>query len=443
MVVEGWAAVASSLVVSATFGFAVPTAAIAQDEDPLEGLEFDLEEEEADEDGVVEIDSETYAEKLRGLFVPGESGVLAERQIEPEPRRLIRLGAVDLLPKWDQAVVDDDNVFLTRRDAKHDTIVRSTFGLAAETRFGGDDHRFVVGYNHERNYFTGGDAQNFVEHLASAVLQLNFNRFEIEVGDRFENRTDPVIAAFTGKIDRELNTTFARLRWSDPEWYFELRGLNTTIEYKDASFRVNDRDEQRATVLYGGPMNERSESFIQLSGVGRRFEHGGLNDMTGVVVSVGARTEVGDSLEFTGRIGVRRESYDDDFTTDTDDDETALEVELRAFWGAHKGGVLDFSYVRTTEFSPIGNFQGVDRGELQYSTGVAPGLRLQLGAAAELVSPSNATRFERYTGRAGLRFAVLDFVHLTLEYRRTFKTAAIGALKYDSNVAALGAEFRF
>src|SRR5262245_10284289 len=99
------------------------------------------------------------------LFISGERGVADPGRVEPLPRQMFRLGPVSLLPKWDEEVMYDSNVFLTDTDEQDDFILRSRFALLADWQMASSGHRISAGYDMLRNWFMGGEAKSFVEQL--------------------------------------------------------------------------------------------------------------------------------------------------------------------------------------------------------------------------------------------------------------------------------------
>src|SRR5688572_1992352 len=115
-------------------------------------------------------ESLTWESLTDKLFVSGERGIADPGKVEPEPRRAFHLGSLALLPKFDETVVYDDNVFLTEDDEQDDVIFRTRFAMIADWDIGTTGHKLNGGFDMTRHWFSGGESRNFVETLGSAQL---------------------------------------------------------------------------------------------------------------------------------------------------------------------------------------------------------------------------------------------------------------------------------
>lgn len=394
-------------------------------------------------DTVVPADVVGWQALQQDLFLSGESSLIDPGRIEPLPRNVFKLGPVELLPKFDEQLVYDDNVFLTDTGEEDDFILRTGAGLLANYRFGDGAHRLSAGYDMTRHLFLGDEATNFVEQLASAQLELRFHRVEFVVGDRFEDRTDPILSVFTGKIERTINTVHGRAGWIGDRHRVELRGQRSTSAFDDDSFQAFDRDEDLAVLETSLLLEEDFWGFVRVDGMARTFDEAGLNDMSGVAGSVGARIKHGDGIDGMARVGVRAETFDDDAATDSDDDAINPEFEARLRWWLMSSAALEFRLERTTEFSPISNYQATSRGEVTWMHQLDPRLSARVGGGIEHVDPSNtADTFVRYTAGAGLRYALLDNADLTLAWRVRLRETDTAGGDYTGNQVTLGVSVR-
>ena len=392
---------------------------------------------------IVPADSTGWQTLSRDLFVSGESSLVDPGRIEPLPRNIFKFGPVELLPKFDESVVYDDNVFLTDTGEEDDLIVRTGLGFIADYRFGEGGHRLSAGYDMERNWFTGGEARNFVEHFASGQLELNFNHASFTIGDRFEDRTDPVLAVFTGKIERTINTPHARFGWAEDTTRFELRAQRSTSTYDEAGFQDFDRDDDLMVGEMAFLVDEDFWIFGRADGMARTFEEDTLNDMTGVASSIGVRAKRGDELDGMARAGVRFESFDDDSPTDSDDSAVNPEAEARLRWWLMRTAAIEGRFEQTTEFSPLSNYQATTRGEVTWMQQLDERLSGRVGGGIEYVNPSSTEApFIRYTAGAGLRYALLENADATLAWRMQLRNTRSAAGDYTGNQFTLGFSLR-
>ena len=394
--------------------------------------------EENDAGALLSTDSLGWQALANDLFVSGESGFSNPSRVEPDPRRAFKFGPVDLLPKWDEELMYDDNVFLTEDDEEDDLVLRSRFGLLTDWAIGSTGHRVTAGYDMLRNWFSGGESKNFVEQFASAQLELNFRHLRMTIGDRWEDRTDPVLSVFTGKIERTINTPHATVGWYEDSPYWEGRVHRVSTAYEDAAFEAFDRDEDLAFVEYGWLSQEEMWFFVRGSFIDRLFDEDGLNDMVGGTVSGGVRYRRGPEFDGSARIGLRYETFDDDFGSE-DDTVIHPEVEARGYWWATRIDALDGRYLHTTEFSPVSNYEILDRAELGLTRLFTPRVRGRFGVGLEHVNPSDVSdTFWRYIAGAGVTWRLRDFVDLTANWRVRIRKTDEPNGDYTGNQISIG-----
>ncbi|MBM4016522.1 MAG: hypothetical protein FJ293_16375 [Planctomycetes bacterium] len=394
-------------------------------------------------DHVVPADTIGWQSLAQDLFLSGESSLVDPGRIEPLPRNILKFGAVELLPKFDEQLVYDDNLFLTENDREGDFILRSGIGLLADYRFGQGAHRLSAGGDATRHTFLGDDADDFTETLLSAQLELTFRRLAFALGNRFEDRTDPLLSVFTGKIERTINTVHGRAGWNDDDRKFELRGQRSTTEYDDDAFTTFDRDEDLLALEGAQLVDEDAWAFARIDLLARSFDQGAMNDMDGVAASVGLRMKRGDDIDGMARLGLRAERFDDGVATDSDDSAISPELEARLRWWLVRSAALELRVERTTEFSPVSNYQTATRGEATWMQQLEQRLSARLGGGIEHVDPSSTDpTFFRYTLGAGLRYAVLENADLTLAWRLRLRNTSAANGDYTGNQLTLGFSLR-
>lgn len=394
-------------------------------------------------DAVVATDGVEWQTLADNLFVSGERGIADPGKVEPEPRNVMKLGPVTLLPKWDEEVMYDDNVFLTESDEEDDFILRSRLALLADWQIGSSGHRLTGGWDMLRNWFMGGEARNFVENLASAQLDLNFRHLRISAGDRWEDRTDPILAVFTGKIERTINTAYGTVGWHTDSRYAEAKAQGITTEYDDASFQGFDRDEQLAHGEFGWLAQDDLWAFVRAGVIARKFDQNQLNDMSGQTVSGGFRFRRAPEWDASLRVGVRVENFDDTVATDDHDHALNPEVEGRALWWPTRRDGVDLRVVHTTEFSPVSNYEILDRVEIGWTRALTGRVRSRAGMGFERVDPSDvADTFWRYSLGAGATWRVREFVDVTFNWRIRIRATDVPNGDYTGNQVSLGIAVR-
>lgn len=392
---------------------------------------------------VVPADTVAWQALSEDLFTSAETSVADPGRLEPLARHILKFGPVELLPKFDENLVYDDNVFLTEKQTERDFIARTYLGLLAEYTFGGGSHHISAGYDQMRNVFLGGDAKNFVEQVAGAQVDLGFQHLKVTLGDRWEDRTDPILAVFTAKIQRTINTPHALIGWHEEGWYAEVSGQQVTTKYHDPVNEEFDRSEGLASIETGFLAREDLWTFVRVDATQRSFDNPGLNDGRGVGVQLGARGKRGDEVDAMISVGVLSEQFDDNFATDANDSAVNLVGEARLRWWVSRSAALDARLLRVSEFSPVSNYEIDNRAEIGWMQQLDTRLSARGGVGIEYINPSNTSdTFTRYTVGAGLRYALLANADLTLSWRLRVRSTDAPNGDYTENQYTLGFSIR-
>src|SRR5262245_35875623 len=221
---------------------------------------------------VVPADTVAWQTLSEQLFTSAETSVADPGRLEPLARHILKFGPIELLPKFDENIVYDDNVFLTETQKERAWIARTWLGLVADYTFGGGSHHVTAGYDQMRNYYLSGDAKNFVEQVASGQIDLGFQHLKISIGDRWEDRTDPILAVFTDKIERTINTPHALVGWHADDWYTDVSGQQVSTRYHDPVNAEFDRSEGLASLETGFLAREELWSFFRVDATSRTFD---------------------------------------------------------------------------------------------------------------------------------------------------------------------------
>jgi hypothetical protein len=394
-------------------------------------------------EALVSTDSIGWQALTDNLFISGERGIANPGDVEPEPRRALQFGTLAILPKFDETVVYDDNVFLTDTDEQDDFILRTRAALLADWAIGTSGHRLTAGWDMTRNWFMGGEAKNFVENLASAQLDLNFRKLRFSIGDRYEDRTDPILAVFTAKIERTINTIYGNGGWYSDSDYIEVKAQSVDTQYDSPTYQGFDRDEGLAYAEYGWLLDDELWAFARAGAINRDFDQMQLNDMTGATASVGVRFKRAPTLDAYVRVGARFESFDDYAATDSDDSAVNPDVEARAMWWPTRVDGIDARYVHTTEFSPVSDYEVLDRIEVGWTRLLTGRLRGRTGFGFENVDPSDvADTFWRFSVGAGVTWRLVDFVDLTANWRVRIRQTDVPNGDYTGNQFSVGLAVR-
>jgi hypothetical protein len=392
---------------------------------------------------LVPADPVSWQALAQNLFTGAESTASDPGRLAPLARHMLKFGPVAFVPRFDEEIVYDDNVFLTEHDREQAFLARTTLGAIADYSFGDGQHHVSAGYDMVRNDYLSGDAKNFVEQFASGEIDLGFQHLKLTAGDRWEDRTDPVLVVFSDKIERKINTAYGLVGWHEDTWYTDLRAQRVTTAFDDPVDQQFDRDEDLAALEVGFLTGEDFWTFVRADIFSRDFDQMALNDGTGIAGSVGARVRRGDALDTMVRVGLRAENFDDVVPTDADDHAENVEFEGRVRWWLSRNSALDARALRTTEFSPVSNYELENLVEVGWLQQIDARLSARGGVGYEFVNPSSTSEtFTRWTVGAGLRYALLDNADLTFNWRTRIRTTDAANSEYTDNQFAVGIAIR-
>ncbi len=436
----------------------------------------DQEEEEVSSEGEeperVSITPELYTEVASAIVGHAELGLVRPGEINTVPRFAYKFGDFRLFPRYRQEVRYDDNIFLTdtasaRRDAgipnpdqdarKWDVRFEERPGLFVDYPFGGGDHSLHFGYEANFvNFMRRDQAFGFIEQFAGAGVNLRGNNWKFDAGDRYELRYDPVETQFAGvgtgtqpvnQMKRGINTADYRAGLSVGKLEFEQGYVYQNEDYKGPGFITRaDRDEQTVTALGGLYTREDFRWFLQYDYVTRRQRESFIGDTFFNRCSLGVNGKLSEQVETRSRVGWRHqlcetgEAVGDDTSRDGGID---VSSDSR-FWLDSKTLML-LSYVRTTEFSIVSNFQLVDHGEVAIQHNLQSNVVGRLGYFIERDDPSKrgADSFTSGGAGAGFKYVIEDWIDFDAGYTFRYRISNSPGNDYNNNLVSAAFTLKF
>jgi len=234
-------------------------------------------------------------------------------------------------------------------------------------------------------------------------------------------------------------------------------------------YSMGDRQEFSAYIKVAYNVIRELDAFI-------RYEHGwtnagshrlndGFHDNIDVGVDGAYPITKSGRLLGTVFIGFRTDRFDDAevyrvgsdrLTTDTNDKQDDLHAGAQLRWLLGTRTTVSALYVHSTEFSLTGNYQTVDRLDLSVNRIIIPALTARAAVYGEIDRPSavgESFRYEpggstkvgrvyRYGAGLGARYALSDFVDVSLHYDATMRNDTdINGNDYINHQVELGLTF--
>ncbi len=127
-----------------------------------------------------------------------------------------------LIPSFSVSQAWDDNIYLTDGDEKADWITTLSPKLTITPKL--SQHKFSMDYQGDFNFFRSHTSEDSENHLSNAVLELIFNKFRIQLNNRYRNFSDRSGGEDVNRIPRTQDHVDGRL-------IFEFNKLDLSLGY--------------------------------------------------------------------------------------------------------------------------------------------------------------------------------------------------------------------
>jgi hypothetical protein len=177
------------------------------------------------------------------------------------PDQEIRVGPLKLHPSFETSIEFDDNIRLTDGGEEDDVIFTQRPALIGEARLG--DHRVEAGYGLEQLNFVDDQEENTTNHLAHAILELNFDNLHFTASDTMENSTGRVFNEQSARDHVLLNTVQLLGRFDRPHWAAESAWTHNTVDHRTPSQDNSDYGEDVLSLLAGYKLTAKTLVLVE------------------------------------------------------------------------------------------------------------------------------------------------------------------------------------
>ncbi len=407
--------------------------------------------------GLEEVDATIYNDLVTDILTQAEIGYNRPGEFRPESRRAFKAGDLLVYPYLQQRFGYNDNIFLedgeddgdpaTDDDEDEDIYSLTRFGLLGRISFAQGDHNIELGGEASWNQFFDESDDSYFEGTAGAAWNFRSGSVYGKIADRFERREDPIEIALSNDLfRRNINTANGILGVDFDSFNIEGEANWENNDFTDSSFEFLNRDEYWGSIRPGIYLNPDLRLFVEgVYGEREMDDDGGINNSYWVEGSVGVTGEIAEHLSGRVQAGVIHETFDDNGTLDDldDDHDDAVAVAVVRY-EASNDTTVDTSFLRTQQFSVIGNYQVLNRADVTITHVLYPNLLGRVGGFAEHANVSNGNSIYRYGIGVGLKYRITSYLDLDADY--SFKDREVVDTPfgdYTNNIVSVGATLQF
>jgi len=228
-----------------------------------------------------------------------------------------------VIPKITLSQAYESNIFLDTIDTKSDWITTVSPALTIKPEL--STHELTIGYEGAYNYFHRHNEEDNKSHTNNVNLKLNFNKFRIDLNNRFRHFSDRSGGEDVNRIPRTQDAVNARS-------IFEFNKLDLTFGYlyqyenyrsqrgignfngEPLSYDDLDRNEQSAEIETAFKLWPKTALLFSTAyGI---IEHrtGKKSDSNYIDLLTGIRGEPSAKMTAEFKLGFRNQRYEDDIT---------------------------------------------------------------------------------------------------------------------------------
>ncbi len=361
-------------------------------------------------------------------------------QLKPEQE--IRMGIFKLHPSFESVVEYDDNVTLTKKDKKDDVIFTESPGFVTEVKLG--DHRFETGYGMEIVSFATEHEENTTNHLAHALLELNFNDLTLNISDSLEKSTLRSFSETSARDKLFLNSVDIGARYDRPHWAGEFDWRHNTVDHLVDTLEASDYEEDAFAILGGYKILPKTLLLLEVdAGVVNYHRTGNANQDYWQLLG-GFRGEPTERLSLTTKLGYQNRQLGDVPGQGTQTDFSGLVANMD-FVFAHSGNdAWRLAYMRSVRTSTFGNnsWYRQDRISASYARRfldkwtLTPQFAWQINDYPERTTVAGVNKLRQdsfWQAGVELRYQIQEWLSTAVAYRFRNRNSNFDSLDFDNN----------
>jgi hypothetical protein len=353
------------------------------------------------------------------------------------PKGRITAGPIRLHPFFSEQITYDDNIYLTQRDRKSDTIFTTEAGYRADLYV--FEHSFLTGYRaFIHTYLQESDANN-IEHSGDISCGLKTKNLTVSFKELYQYLVNPVTIWQTERMRRGENEATLSALYKAAKSSLELKVTDNLADYRKKLFNDFDHNEIIFSVTGKYRYSPKTNLLLRADYGDFKFRENVQNDYTYLQILTGIDGEVTGKTRYSLEVGFTSQEADRKPKTAAKDEFSGITALAKATHTMSDKSSAEASFLRQLEYSVESNYQVVDKFEGSFKHLWTPKIGSRARFFFESANPGKVetTPQPRYAWRVGAGvsawYEIKDYLYagFDYEYRRKLSNAD-NASYYDN-----------
>lgn len=372
---------------------------------------------------------------------------------ELRPEQEINLGILEVHPMFKSVVEFDDNITLSNEDEKKDVIFTETPAIGTEMKLG--DHRLEAVYGMEIVTFAKEEEENAINHLASGLLELNFDELTIIAQEAVEKATSRRFSETSERDELLINTVEILSRYDRPKWAAEFGWRNNIIDHRSDVSDVNDYKENVLVVLAGYKILPKTLMLVETDIGWVKYDEPVRNpDHLYWQIFGGFRGKPTDKMAMTAKLGFQGRDIDDVPGIGRSSDFDGLVANFDFLFNPTESDTFRLGYLRTVRTSTFADnsWYRQDKIYTSYSKSfyrkwiLTPRFGWQLNAYPEHGVSRGVSKLRRddfWQAGIELRYKIQEWLSTGLAYKFRARNSNADPLDFGNNRVTFDVTFAY
>lgn len=273
-------------------------------------------------------------------------------------------GPLRLHPFLSEQITYHDNIYLTQRDRKSDTVFTTETGFRADLY--AFPHSFLLGYRaFIHNYLKESNANN-IEQSGDLSCELKEKNLTISLKDSYRNLIDPVRIEQTERMRRSENETVLSALYEATKSSLELKISHNFADYKKAVFDEFDHNEVVFSLTGRYKYSPKTNLVLRADYGDFKFKEDVLNDYTYFQFLTGVDGDITGKTRYLLELGFTSQDADSDQNPAAKEQFSGITALARVTHAVSDKTSAEASFFRQLEYSVWSNYQVLDKLECSF-----------------------------------------------------------------------------
>jgi len=280
------------------------------------------------------------------LFVAGFFTAASMESAAWEQGKLKVVPAVKYDQQW------DSNIFYDRDDPQHDWIFVTTPGILGEFGFGPEGmHKVKADYKVELGAFARFDDQNYGNHDLNTGLGLDFDRYTLDVNNRFQFTSDRAGTEFNNRVLRKIDTFDAVMGWHFNKMDFDTGYRFYIVDYLSDTLDSIDYYQNEGWITGYVQVAPKTKALLEFDYQNIQYPDASGRNGNAYAILTGLKGQITSKVEGTVKVGYKYKDYNSSRQKDYSNYVSGIEL----FYDMSQRVDMRFSYFREPYESTYSN----------------------------------------------------------------------------------------